>query len=293
MIFIGKKLSFINCIITWQLFLEMIVGFLMHIFFFNVGYINFFTENSSKEILHENCNKYIHLWLVFWAPIGIFHVANVFYRYICIRYADSFLVEETKILKFVVILFFGLFTILIFSYNLTLMDGTIGTSIKGHFCSMKNLNFTNHEARLKLSIKPKLNSCVIIALFGIYTFWMFNFSMNFSKKFKVLKYQRNLYTMKAQCIITLCVVFLLEMDQVVNIFIELNYAQLGHFHSFAVWWVYHLLESGVYVFVKNIWVLQSARNNYPEFSGYSGKSFPGQELPKSQPPGRLYIDFLK
>ena len=292
MLMIGKKLSFINCILTWQLLLEVTIGTLLNIFFFNVGFINLFSETLPTNLVYNDCNTYVYLWIIFWVPTGLFHAANVFYRYIYIRYADALIIEERNVLNFVVILFFGLFSILTYSYNFLIKDDIVNTSMKGHLCAMKSLNFTDHEQKIKLSLKPKMMICITVLLFGFYIFWMFNFTMNYSKKFKILKYQRNLLSMKSQSIIALSIVFGIIADQCSNLFIEINHEYLGPVLSFRIWWTHHLLQMIMYFVVKNVWIFISAKKYYPEFSGYYGKPFPGTESPRISSPGICFKNVL-
>ena len=287
MLMIGKKLSFINCIITWQLLLEVTIGTLLNIFFFNVGFINFFSEESPTSLVFNDCNNYVYIWVGFWTPTGLFHAANVFYRYIYIRYADALIIEERNVLNFVVILFFGLFSILTYSYHFLNKGNQVNSTIKGHFCSMKTLNITNHELKIKLSLQPKMIVCITVALFGFYIFWMFNYTLKNVKKFKIIKYKRNLLSMKSQSVIALSMVLGLLADQFSNFLIERYYNTLGPVVSFKIWWTHHLIQILMYFLVKNTWLLMSATKYYPEFSGYFAKSFPGTEPPRTPIPGKI------
>ena len=49
---------------------------------------------------------------------------------------------------------------------------------------------------------------------------------------------------------------------------------------FTIWWSLHLLEKITVFIIKNIYVLYSANQYFPEFFGHNGKSFPGKSKPR-------------
>ena len=80
------------------------------------------------------------------------------------------------------------------------------------------------------------------------------------------------------------------IDQVLIGFIESNYKELGEDEVFRLWWGFHLLELLEIHFFANILIVRNIQN-IEEFQGYVGKTFPGQDKPRSvfiQPKRELY-----
>lgn len=282
MIIIGKNLSFINWLTILQFIIELLVGSVMNFYFFKVGYKNLYTPNPSSEIVSDDCQNYITYWLLFWSITGFTHAGTIFCRYIFIRYAQGLLVDGTKILKFVVVITVVLFSFLIFIvHSPTLREKDfLKHSMKLKLCSMENLDLQDEEFHRRSSVQPKLLTCAVATIFGFYILWMFCFSYKHVKHFKILPYRRNLYTLKSQSFILLTFLAYDNADQILNAFLETFSSSLGPYYIFCIWWTCHLVEKVVYSFVKNSWLIYSASNYYPEFSGYFAKSYPGKDGPR-------------
>ena len=157
-------------------------------------------------------------------------------------------------------------------------------TLKGMICAKVDIDRSNQEWKEVFSIKPKLLLCLTCFFFGFYTIWMYRFSTRHCKKFAILKYRRHLYTLKSQTIITSSIAIGISFDQVLNLFIELNYQHLGPDGAFLVWWSWKLMESILFFVIKNIWLIYVVIKN-PEVCILAGRYFPGQQGPRPMTPG--------
>ena len=112
-----------------------------------------------------------------------------------------------------------------------------------------------------------------------YMAWMYQFSLNHAKKFKILSFRRNLYTLSGQALLEFSVLTYIMADQLINILIEKYYTDLGPSGVFQCWWIFHLLEKITFLFLKNLWIYHSSKD-FHELHGHYGKSFPGYQKPR-------------
>ena len=126
---------------------------------------------------------------------------------------------------------------------------------------------------------------MLIILF--YVLWMFQFSLKKEKKHSILTFQRNLFTLRHQTALEICLLVYLFLDQMNTKFCEVFFPSLGPKVTFQVWWSIHFLEKILILFVKNLAILHISITEYPELYGYVGQSFPDQQGPRS--PSRKHI----
>ena len=119
--------------------------------------------------------------------------------------------------------------------------------------------------------------------------WMYKFSLNHAKKFKILSFRRNLYTLSGQALLEFSVLTYIMADQLINILIEKYYTDLGPSGVFQCWWTFHLLEKITFLFLKNLWIYHSSKD-FHELHGHYGKSFPGCQKPRFM--GKRFLNFI-
>ena len=72
-------------------------------------------------------------------------------------------------------------------------------------------------------------------------------------------------------------------EQLFNIPLEMFYAELGADGVFKLWWIYHLVMFLQCYILAPVLIIWNAHRKFPEFSGLEGKTFPGQEKPRTLP----------
>ena len=108
---------------------------------------------------------------------------------------------------------------------------------------------------------------------------MLHFSVRKARECKILSYRRNLLTMKQHSMLTLCLLFFLFADQMFMKTIEALPNMTRSEDIFNIYWFFHLIEKILVFPSKNLLILFSTKN-FPEFYGYTGQRFPGQEKPR-------------
>ena len=81
----GNHLNFINIIITVELTLEVLTGFLMTYFFFDIAYINFYSDDQGSDMIESSCQYYITFWLLFYIQSSLLNAGIIFCRYVYVR----------------------------------------------------------------------------------------------------------------------------------------------------------------------------------------------------------------
>ena len=80
-------------------------------------------------------------------------------------------------------------------------------------------------------------------------------------------------------------------EQLNNFIIEYMYSSSYDVkYIFKYWFLFHVAEMILFLFLKNIWIIRSANLNFPEFNGLTGAKFPGQEAPRPILYGIFFID---
>ena len=108
---------------------------------------------------------------------------------------------------------------------------------------------------------------------------MVYFSLRKAKECKILCYRRNLLTMQQHSLLTFFLFFFLFIDQMFMKTIELFPKTDCSEDIFNIWWFFHLIEKILLFPSKNLLILFSTKK-FPEFYGYNGQTFPGQEGPR-------------
>ena len=68
-------------------------------------------------------------------------------------------------------------------------------------------------------------------------------------------------------------------DQIMNLFLQINYETLGEHNTFKIWWIFHLWEIIQVHVLANILIIYKIQQR-EEFNGFVAKLFPGQEKPR-------------
>lgn len=110
---------------------------------------------------------------------------------------------------------------------------------------------------------------------------MYLIAKNWSKKYKILKFRRNLISFKSHAWIVIFMWSYTVVDQLANKALEDNYQNLGTENVFKIWWTWHFAEKILMYFVKNLFIIFDAKKNFPEFDGHFGRIYPGSEKPRT------------
>ena len=140
-------------------------------------------------------------------------------------------------------------------------------------------------------MKPKITICSLGFILFFYTIWMLRFSLRQSKKHKIIKFRRNLLTMVETSVVGCSLLGYICFEQLNNFIIEYMYSSSYDVkYIFKYWFLFHVAEMILFLFLKNIWIIRSANLNFPEFNGLTGAKFPGQEAPRPILYGIFFID---
>ena len=141
-----------------------------------------------------------------------------------------------------------------------------------------------HVSFLKCLCLSRNNSIetFLALIFLFYTVWMSNFSLKYTKKFKILSFRRNLIDLRSHSLLQIMILSYFCFDQLINNgFNEIFSPSLGSRGVFIVWWTIHLVEKIVFIFLKNIFILSDSYSKFPALFGYFENVFPDQPAPSS------------
>ena len=86
--------------------------------------------------------------------------------------------------------------------------------------------------------------------------------------------------LREQYIIANLIIFGIVADQIMNMFIEARYEDLGLETTFLVWWSKFYFEYICIRLIPNIYIYVMGLRRLPEFAGYKPRTYPGQMFPR-------------
>jgi len=92
--------------------------------------------------------------------------------------------------------------------------------------------------------------------------------------------QRNLLSIRLNYIYGSFQIYFVIFDQVKNILLEANFPNLGPEKTFFYWLLAFCIEDFLMRFVFNSIILVHAHRRLPEFAGYKGRRYPGDQGPR-------------
>ena len=114
-----------------------------------------------------------------------------------------------------------------------------------------------------------------------YISWMLIYSLKKVKEHKINNFRRNLLTFKTNAALACSCFIWVFLEQANNWIVEyLQITGLDAQGVFLYWFYAHLLEKILFFFCKTGIILFHASTGFPEFNGYVGKRFPGQDEPR-------------
>ena len=140
--------------------------------------------------------------------------------------------------------------------------------------------FKDEEQNIKFSLRPKIYVFVASTLILIWTWFFYTSAHRQVKKYRIPKTRINLMTMKHQSQYLTILILVLAFDQLLQIFFQMFYDELGVENAFTIWWISHLLEIVFFHIGLNIKIYINAMRNLEEFNGYKPTQYPGQEKPR-------------
>ena len=93
-------------------------------------------------------------------------------------------------------------------------------------------------------------------------------------------FRRNLYTLKENTVLALCLVTFCLSEHMTIKLCELLSSSYEPDFLFKIWSSVHLFGQIFFIIFKNIYVLVTATKEFPEFLGHYGKPFPGRMKPR-------------
>ena len=230
----------------------------------------------------KECKYYITYWLIFWIIPPFLNTGIILVRYVYVKYADLLLVEGRNLLNFLIVMVVTMFTLCFIIFyplynNLNNEDYPLNY-LKGKICTHTKFDL---KVDLEKAVKSKLIVTAMAGIFLFYVICMYLNALRLSKRFKITKFNRNLLTFKEHTIFVVIIWAYIVFEQLIlNNIIEHNYETLGERNVFRIWWTWHLVEKIVFFFVKNVYIIVNAGQNFSDYQGLVAKVYPGTEKPK-------------
>ena len=265
--------------------LNIILVPLMIHYFFQIGMESFTKDTQCPDQELDSCKNYITIWMICSILNVLFNNGIIFCRFIYIRYANGLVTNGKKLLHILISCITGAFTfqwigIQPLKYRFS-NDNYPMNLLKGYICTKTKIPLIEDvDMSINFSIQPKLItiSFCILLLFGNPYFTLSPHRMK--RTCRIPKRKIHLLDLNMQNLYTASMILNFIIDQVLIGFIESNYKELGEDEVFRLWWGFHLLELLEIHLFANFLIVRNIQN-IEEFHGYVGKTFSGQDKPRS------------
>ena len=209
----------------------------------------------------------------------------MFCRFIYVRYAKGLLSMGSNLFHGLVHLVVGAFivhSLLMFPIrNLFVVEDADLNNIQKRICTKTTiLWFKDEEQNIKFSLRPKIYVLAFSTLFLIWTWFFYASAQRQAQKYRIPKTRINLMTMQHQNQYLTIIILVLVFDQLLFIFFQMFYKELGVENVFKIWWISHILEIVFIHIALQIRIYVNAVRKFEEFNGNKPTQYPGQQKPR-------------
>ena len=282
---IRKRSNIINNMSLLHLFITSVLVPVRIFTFFHIGYSHFHIHQTNPKENIQVCKLYIitsgiNLGFSIFMNLGI-----VFCRFIYARYATGLLSMGSNLFHSLLCIVVGAFILhglLQFPIrNLFLLEDADLNNIQKRICTKTPITwFKDEEQNRKFSLKPKILQLAYSTIFLIWNCFFYVSAQRQVDKYRIPKTRINLMTMKHQSQYLTILILVLAFDQLLFIFFQMFYEELGVEKAFTIWWISHLFEIVLIHISLPVRMYINAIMNFEEFNGYKPKQYPGQEKPR-------------
>ena len=253
--------------------------------FFHIGYSHFDIYQTGPKENIQVCKLYFVTSAINISISLCLNLGMLFCRFIYARYAKGLLSMGSNLFHGLVHLVVGvcfLHGLLMFPIrNSFILEDADLNDIQKRICTKTTiLWFKDEEQNIKFSLRPKIYVFVASTLILIWTWFFYTSAHRQVKKYRIPKTRINLMTMKHQSQYLTILILVLAFDQLLQIFFQMFYDELGVENAFTIWWISHFLEIVFFHIGINIKIYMNAMRNLEEFNGYKPTQYPGQEKPR-------------